>query len=211
MAERGIESTTVLGFEADFSGLKSDAFSGLVILGGAQSAYETETYPFLRSEMDLCHAFLAEGKPIAGFCLGAQILAYALGGEVLSGKQKEIGWYDLKLSNGADSDPLLNGHPETLLAYHFHGDVIRPPSEAVTLASSALTECQLFRYGKSAYGFQYHAEADMALIEAMCRNNESYMASNGFSADAIIEQSTSRSVAFEQANRAVLNKWLDLL
>jgi GMP synthase (glutamine-hydrolysing) len=211
ITERGLESRTVLGFDTDYALIGSDQFSGLVILGGAQSAYETDKYPFLRDEMNLCHAFLKDGKPIAGFCLGAQILASAFGGEVHPGKKKEIGWYDLTLHPEAADDPLLDGHPKTILAYHFHGDVIRQPKGAVTLAHSDATECQLFRYGKNAYGFQYHAEADMPLIEAMCRNNESYMASNGFNAESIIRDSLAHASQFERHSRQVLTNWLNQL
>lgn len=209
--ERGLPQKTILGETADFSRLEADDYNGLVILGGAQSAYETDLYPFIEKEMDLCKAFIADAKPVAGFCLGAQIIACALGGRVVPGKQKEIGWYDLYLTEAALQDPLLAKHPQKLIAYHFHGDVIELPPDAANLAYSDLTMCQLFRSGKSTYGFQYHAEADLALIEAMCANNASYMTSNGFDPDAIVQSSRKRITDFEQANRRVLGGWLDLV
>ena len=209
--ERGLPQKTILGETADFSRLEADDYNGLVILGGAQSAYETDLYPFIEKEMDLCEAFIADAKPVAGFCLGAQIIACALGGRVVPGKQKEIGWYDLYLTDAALQDPLLAKHPQKLIAYHFHGDVIELPPDAANLAYSDLTTCQLFRSGKSTYGFQYHAEVDLALIEAMCANNTSYMTSYGFDPDAIVQSSRKRITDFEQANRRVLGGWLDLV
>jgi len=211
IAGRGLEQRTVLGWKADYAKLPSGAFSALVVLGGAQSAYETEQYPYLSEEMRLCRDFIGEEKPIAGFCLGAQLLACAVGGEVVPGKRKEIGWYDLVLTEAAANDPVMKGHPETLLSYHFHGDIIAKVPGATRLAQSAMTECQLFRYGNSAYGFQYHAEVDRPLLEIMCRNNRDYMASNGFDAETIIAESKTRLPAFERHCRAALERWLDLI
>ena len=101
IAERGLGQETVFGYDTDYGKLASDDYSALVVLGGGQSAYETEAYPYLTDEIALCHDFMQAGKPIAGFCLGAQILARALGGEVSPGATKEIGWYDLVLSEAA--------------------------------------------------------------------------------------------------------------
>jgi GMP synthase (glutamine-hydrolysing) len=211
IADRGLEQHSVLGSKADYAKLPSGAFGALVVLGGAQSAYETDKYPYLLGQMQLCRDFIAAGKPIAGFCLGAQILAAAVGGEVVPGKRKEIGWYDLLLTEDGANDPLMQEHPRKLLSYHFHGDVITKVPDAARLAFSDMTECQLFRYGKTAYGFQYHAEADRPLLEIMCRNNRDYMAANGFDAETIIAESSTRLPAFERHCRVMLERWLDLV
>jgi GMP synthase (glutamine-hydrolysing) len=150
------------------------------------------------------------GKPIVGFCLGAQILARALGGDVVPGAEKEIGWYDLELTEAGANDPLMEGHPRKLLSYHFHGDRIEEVPGATNLASSDMTTWQLFRHGDGVYGFQYHAEVDQPLIDVMCRNNADYLASNGFDAETIIAQSQTNMPAFEKACRQVLDRWIDL-
>ena len=211
LQERGIPQHQVFGYATDFSALPAGSFSGLVILGGAQSAYETDAYPYLTLEMDLCRNFIRHALPVAGFCLGAQILARALGGEVAPGARKEIGWYELIINDEGARDPLMKDQPQRLLAYHFHGDVIQPVPGCVNLASTALTEWQLFRYAANVYGFQYHAEADLPLIEVMCRNNADYLVVNGFSAENIISASRTHSAAFEQRCKVVLNRWLDLV
>jgi GMP synthase (glutamine-hydrolysing) len=211
IAERDLEEKTVFGYDTDFEKLSADDYSALVVLGGAQSAYETEEYPYLADEIGLCHDFMQQGKPIAGFCLGAQILARALGGQVVPGQEKEIGWYNLVLSEAAADDVILEDHPQTLLAYHFHGDRIEEVPGAVNLASSEMTTCQLFRYGANVYGFQYHAEVDEPLVEVMCRNNADYMASNGFDAEAVIAESKKKLPAFAEACKGALNRWLNLV
>lgn len=210
IAARGLRAETVFGYDTDYERLKADEYSGLVVLGGAQSAYETDTYPYLASETALCHDFMQAGKPVAGFCLGAQILACALGGDVVPGETKEIGWYDLELTDAAQADAVLEAHPKTLLSYHFHGDRIEEVPGAVVLASSEITPCQLFRYGANVYGFQYHAEVDRPLLEVMCRNNADYMASNGFDAERVIAESKQNLPAFEHASKRALDRWLTL-
>ena len=210
IAERGFEQVSVIGADADYAKLPSADFAGLVVLGGAQGAYETDQYPYLSNEMQLARDFIAEGKPIAGFCLGAQLLACAVGGEVVPGKQREIGWHNLHLTEAAANDPLMQGHPHTLPSFHCHGDTIAEVPGAIRLAYSDLTPCQLFRYGKSAYGFQFHAEVDRPLLEIMCRNNRDYIASNGSDAERIIAEGVTLLPPFEQRCRTILGRWLDL-
>ncbi|MGH6734589.1 MAG: type 1 glutamine amidotransferase [Methyloceanibacter sp.] len=211
LSARGLKQERVFGYDTDYDRVGSAGYAALVVLGGAQSAYETETYPYLAREMALCQDFMQAGKPIAGFCLGAQILARTLGGEVVPGAKKEIGWYDLTLTEDGAGDALLTGHPKTLLAYHFHGDRIENVPGATNLASSVMTPCQLFRYGSNVYGFQYHAEVDEPLVELMCRNNADYMAANGFDAETIIGESRRHLPIFAGACKQILDRWIDLI
>jgi GMP synthase (glutamine-hydrolysing) len=210
MIERDFKQHTLLGWEAQYDCLSNDDFSALVVLGGPQSAYQTEEYPYLRDEIALCRNFLNAGKPILGLCLGAQLLACAAGGEVEPGERKEVGWYDLRLCKAAIEDPLLHGHPETLVSCHFHGDRIRDVPGGIKLASSALTPIQLFRLGDNAYGFQYHAEVDETLLELMCRNNADYLVAGGVNIETVIEDGRTFLPDFERHCRTVLDRWLDL-
>jgi GMP synthase (glutamine-hydrolysing) len=211
ISRHGYESNYVMGTAAEHAALLHERFSGLIVLGGAQGAYETDKYPYLEDQMHVCRDFIEADKPIAGFCLGAQLLACAVGGKVLPNERKEIGWYDITLTDAAADDPLMRDHPQTLLAYHFHGDYIQDVPGGVNLASSKMTGCQLFRYGSTAYGFQYHVEADQPLVEVMCRNNRGYMSTNGFESQAVIDQSKIHMPTFEWHSGKVLDRWLDLV
>jgi GMP synthase (glutamine-hydrolysing) len=210
-AERNLSVMQGLGWEIDYASLAVDAFAGLVLLGGAQGAYETDRYPYLQQEIDLCRAFVDAGRPALGFCLGAQLLAVALGGRVHSNPDKEIGWSDIELTTDAADDPLLLGLPTRHTAFHFHGDYVELPPGCVKLAASELTACQLFRHGTASYGFQYHVEIDAPLLEIMCRNNADYMAANGFDADTVIAAGADHLDGVMARDRLLLGRWLDRL
>ena len=210
-AERSQPVVQRLGWEIDYGALAVDDYAALVLLGGAQGAYETNVHPYLQSEIDLCRRFIEQDKPVLGFCLGAQLLAVALGGAVHSNTQKEIGWADITLTPATTDDPLLHGLPEQHTVFHFHGDYFDLPPDCVDLASSELTAGQLFRHGSARYGFQYHAEIDRPLLEVMCRNNADYMAANGFDADSVIAGAEDYLADAEARDRMILTRWLEKL
>ena len=132
---------------------------GLVVLGGPMGVYQTERYPWLRDEMRLIEDAIGSNLPVLGICLGAQILAAALGAKVdRNPNGKEIGWHPIRLSDAAKDDRLMRDLPATMTPFHWHGDIFDLPSGAVSLASSDKTPCQAFRHGDKTYGFQFHFE-----------------------------------------------------
>ena len=129
----------------------------LVVLGGPIGAYEEAQYPFLVPELRLLERRLAAGRPTLGLCLGAQLMARALGARVYPGKAKEIGWSALSLAPAGRESCLR--HLEATPVLHWHGDTFDLPERAVRLASTALTENQAFAWGDAALALQFHAEA----------------------------------------------------
>lgn len=198
-----------LGWEAQYADIKPSDYCALVVLGGAQGVYEVDQYPYLIDEIKLCQAFIKADKPVIGLCLGAQILATALGGKVEQNTQKEIGWFEIALSDEAAEDDLLKDLPKSSMAYHFHGDYFKLPAACVGLASSSITECQLFRYKQNVYGFQYHAEADLPLIEVMCKDNEEYMNSNGYDLQTVLNETQEYLDDYLLRCKSILEKWID--
>jgi GMP synthase (glutamine-hydrolysing) len=142
-----------------------DGYFGLVVLGGPMNVNEVDLYPFLAVEVELVAEALQRGMPVLGICLGAQILARALGADVRPHHSKEIGWYQINPTAAGADDPVFAGMSDTEHIFQWHGDTFDIPSGAVHLASSPDCENQAFRYGDTAYGLQFHLEVDRPMVE----------------------------------------------
>ncbi len=137
--------------------------AGAVIMGGPMNVDEVERFPALAAERKWLAEALARDLPLLGICLGAQLLARALGAEVRRGPAPEIGFAPVDVLD--PGDPVLGGLAPGAEVLHWHGDVFDLPAGATRLAASARTETQAFRRG-SAWGVLFHPEADYALVEA---------------------------------------------
>lgn len=153
----------------------SKDFDTLVMLGGPMSVNEEKVYPYIKKEMALVKEFVAKGKKVLGICLGAQVMAKALGAKVYPGPEKEIGWYDIELTDGGTRDRCMKElavSPKAETAdfctgskvFHWHGETFDIPEGAVRLAKSELYPNQAFRYGAGAYAFQFHIEVRKEMI-----------------------------------------------
>jgi GMP synthase (glutamine-hydrolysing) len=137
--------------------------SGVVAMGGPMNVDEVERYPALETERGWLAEAVRLGMPVLGICLGAQLLARALGAEVRPGEGAEIGFAPVEIHDAAD--PILGVLAPRTTVLHWHGDVFDLPEEAVPLASSERTELQAFRHG-NAWGVLFHPEADATLVDA---------------------------------------------
>ena len=137
-------------------------YAGLIVLGGPMSA--NDPLPYLEREQTMIARAAAAGQPLLGICLGAQLIARALGAEVRRNPQKEIGWFDIHFTTAAAGDPLFAGirGPETV--FHWHGDTFGIPPGAERLAWSQACANQAFRAGSNIYGLQFHIEVTPAMI-----------------------------------------------
>ncbi len=142
----------------DLAGLDPVAADLLVVLGGPIGAYEDDVYPFLTDELRLLETRLRAGRATLGICLGAQLMARALGARVYGNPAgKEIGWSPLSLSPAGLASPLAAIDGAAVL--HWHGDTFDLPEGAELLASTGITRNQAFSWGKAALGLQFHVEA----------------------------------------------------
>jgi len=139
---------------------EADDIQGLVVMGGPLGAYEEASHPFLRKECELLATMARSGRPVLGVCLGAQLLAKALGARVFRGHGPEIGFGSVELTPAAQQDPLFAGAGDTLPVFHWHSDTFTLPDGAELLASSSMYAHQAFRFGGLAYGLQFHVEPD---------------------------------------------------
>ena len=140
-----------------------DEVAGAVVMGGPMNVDDVERFPALAAEREWLAEAVERGMPVLGVCLGAQLLARALGAEVRAGEGPEIGYAPVEVTD--PDDPLLGGLAPSAEVLHWHGDVFDLPAGAEHLASSERTACQAFRAG-SAWGVLFHPEADFALVEA---------------------------------------------
>ena len=150
-----------------------DAFDRLIIMGGPMNIYEDEQYPWLTGEKALIRNVIDAGKSAVGICLGAQLLADALGSPVFAGLEKEIGWLPITLTEAGKKTALLSGLPEQATVFHWHGDTFNLPPGAVHLAESAGCKQQAFLYDNRILGLQCHLESTPETVQeilAHCHN-----------------------------------------
>ncbi|MCA9520682.1 MAG: type 1 glutamine amidotransferase [Myxococcales bacterium] len=140
-------------------------YRGLIVLGGPMNVDQSDRYPHLLTELRVIEQALEREIPVLGICLGAQLLAKVLGGEVGRSARPEIGWVAVERTEASRNDPVLWNFAEREMIFQWHGDTFEVPRSGVHLARSSDCPGQAFRYGDKVYGFQFHLEVDEALIE----------------------------------------------
>lgn len=150
-----------------------DGYDGLFILGGPMNVYEESLYPWLAGEKAFIAEAVANGKPILGICLGAQLLALVLGGAVTKARHKEIGWFPVALTGEGHMSELFCGFASPLTVFHWHGDRFTIPPGATHIATSEGCAEQAFVYGDRMVGLQFHLEMDIHSVASIvdhCRD-----------------------------------------
>ena len=172
-------------------------YHGLVVLGGPMNCDQSDRYQHLTTEIAVIQDAIEQGKPVLGICLGAQLIARALGARVAKNDKKEIGWYELSPTTEGTSDPLFCKFGARQMIFQWHGDSFEIPKNAVHLATSPDCKNQAFRYRTNVYGLQFHLEVDEPMIHrwlhtpAMARELEGL---GGPELAGRIEQETSRHI-----------------
>lgn len=178
-----------------------------VVLGGPIGVYETGRYPWLGLQTSHLGERLAAGGATLGVCLGAQLIAAALGARVYPGRAKEIGWAPVTLTPAGLAGPLraLDGAP----VLHWHGDTFDLPEGATLLASTAITPHQAFEVGGHVLGLQFHPEVDPRQVEAWLIGHTAELAHEGIDLGTLRADTARFGAAAAQAGRTLMSAWLD--
>ena len=162
----------------------------LIVMGGPMSVYDEAGYPWLAEEKAFIRKAIDAGKTVIGICLGSQLIAEVLGAKVYPNHLKEIGWFDVELSETASMLPLFTGFEKHFSVFHWHGDTYDIPAGSRQLVSSAITPNQAFLYGDNVLGLQFHLEVTTGSLQRMVdHGKEELVASYTIqSAETILEE-----------------------
>jgi GMP synthase-like glutamine amidotransferase len=147
-----------------------DALDWLVVMGGPMNIYEEARYPWLAAEKRFIAQAVKAGKTVLGVCLGAQLIADALGAAVVKGPHAEIGWFPVIKDPAADRTKVGRVLPASFEAFHWHADTFKLPDDAVPLGRSKACACQGFIYQERVLALQFHLETTAASAAALIKH-----------------------------------------
>jgi len=177
-----------------------ETIGGLVIMGGPMSVHDTADYPWLEGELSYVRDILRAGeKPVLGVCLGAQLMAAALGAAVTRNPEREIGWWPVERADSCP--PLWSGVlPSRFDALHWHGETFAIPEGAVRLAGSAACANQAFAWGRRALGLQFHLETTRESLRELVANGAGDLAGGGAFVQDALALTSAPEAAFAGVN-----------
>ncbi len=188
-------------------------YDGLIVLGGPMMVSDRDRLVHLQTEISALRDAMDANLPVLGICLGAQLLAHALGAKVGPLAQPEIGWYPLIPTSHASSDKVLGAldQPTPVFQWHSHGFEL--PAGAIPLASSQRCPCQAFRMNQ-AYGFQFHLEMEKKLLDRWLHlpaYQSELIAAQTYSIAAIERDTHQHMARLNTLAGKVFNPFLDLI
>lgn len=178
----------------------------LVVLGGPIGAFDEEAYPFLIAELNLIRQRLESRKPLLGICLGAQLMARALGKRVAPMGVKEIGFSPLTLTPAGAHSVLsaLDG----VAVLHWHGDQFEVPDEAQLLAGTSICPHQAFAVGDYALGLQFHLEVAPGDLAYWLVGHACELGQAGIDPRVLREQAEHYCTLLAEAACRMMDNWL---
>jgi GMP synthase (glutamine-hydrolysing) len=179
----------------------------LVVLGGPIGIYEFDRYPFLKHELSTIEAAVNKGVPVIGICLGCQALAAVLAARVYPGKQKELGWDEMTLTEEGKASPLaaIDG----IHVLNWHGDTFDLPAGATRLASSAITPNQAFTHGPKVLALQFHVELPERDLEKWLIGHTLELTTSKVDLAKMRADTARFAPAANAASKRLFNVWLD--
>jgi GMP synthase-like glutamine amidotransferase len=159
---------------------KTEDFDWLIVMGGPMGVYENEKYRWLSDEKEAIKKAIECNKTVIGICLGSQLIAEVLGAKVYKNPEKEIGWFDVLLTDQGEREPLISGMKAISKVFHWHGDTFDLPHHAQHLFYSEACKNQAFLYKDNVLGLQFHVEVTEKSIKAMIENGKHELKSDRY-------------------------------
>jgi GMP synthase (glutamine-hydrolysing) len=182
----------------------------LVILGGPISVNDADMFPFIEAEINLLKQRIVADKPTLGICLGAQLIARAMGAAVYPGEEKEIGWYDLKLTTAGEQSALRYLNAKHCAVLHWHGETFDLPEQAVLLASSEKYTNQAFSCGNNVLALQFHPEIMQHSMEKWFIGHiGEILQTDGISVEQLRSDTHQHANRLEVQGELFFNSWLN--
>ncbi|GAA1507777.1 GMP synthase (glutamine-hydrolyzing) [Agromyces terreus] len=203
----GYEVVTVDAPVSDVSAIDPLAADLVVVLGGEEGAYETERFPYLADELSLLRSRIDAEAPVFGVCLGAQMLAAALGARVYRGERTEVGWLEVTPTSAGERSPVR--HFAGVPTVQWHGDTFDLPRGVERLASSEQYENQAFRRGDWLLAVQFHPEVTAEIHEDWLRAWGDELHEHGSSPSQLRAERVHLGPRAEAASAALLGEYLE--
>ncbi len=193
----------------ELNDFRSGTDEPLIILGGPISVNDIAEYPFIETELKILEKRLAADKPTLGICLGAQLIARALGANVYPGQHKEIGWSPIKLNDAGSRSALRHLVGVDVNVLHWHGETFDIPAEAEHLASSELYPNQAFSYGNT-LALQFHPEVTARGLEQWFLGHTGEIhQTDGVSVNQLRDDTARYAEALQARAYRFFTEWLD--
>lgn len=207
LREHGYTIRYVDTLREDVRGLDPAQADLLVVLGGEMGVYEADAFPALHDEIVLLEHRLAAGRPVFGVCLGAQLMAAALGSRVYRGPTNEIGYRSVEPTAAGATSPVR--HVSGIPVFQWHSDTFDLPEGVTRLAGSPQYGNEAFSIGDWALAVQFHPEVTAEMHEVWLAASEAEVAAEGFDPDDLRRDRELYSRGMQGASRAMFSEWLD--
>lgn len=209
LVEHGYDLRIVDASAEDVSAIDPNEADLVVVLGGEMGAYQTDEFPFLEAEKQLLRTRIGAQRPTLGVCLGAQLIAGALGERVYRGDTMQIGYRRVEPTEAGAGSPIR--HFDGVPVVEWHGDTFELPEEATLLASSNDYSNEAFAIGDFALAVQFHPEVTDEMHEKWVSDGYNELDEYAIDPDAMRREREAYSARMQEASRAAFSEWLESL